>query len=353
MIADSAKRQFTGVLIYLLNRFARNRYDSATYKSKLSKNNARVLSARENISDDASGVLMEAILEGMAEYYSKELSQKVKRVLEINAQKCLSTGGGIALEFKVVDKKFEIDEDKAPVVKRIYEMYLSGKTMANIICYLNDNGIKTSHGNPYDKNSIRKILTNKRYVGIFTYGDMEIPDGIPRIIDHYTFEQAQIQLENNKKAPARSKTVQDYYLLTTKLFCGHCDCSMTGFSGTSHTKKFYQYYGCVTQRRKGSCKKKAITKDVIEEKVITSVLDMLNSKYIEMIAQKIADLSQKEGNTDQLKRIKKQIRENEVATDNLIKAIEQGKAVDILLLQIEKRQQEKLLVKPNLQKKKY
>ncbi|HCC34184.1 MAG TPA: recombinase family protein, partial [Ruminococcaceae bacterium] len=79
MIADSAKRQFQAVLVYQLDRFARNRYDSATYKAKLKKNGVKVLSARENISDDASGVLMEAVLEGMAEYYSVELAQKIKR----------------------------------------------------------------------------------------------------------------------------------------------------------------------------------------------------------------------------------------------------------------------------------
>jgi len=95
------------------------------------------------------------------------------------------------------------------------------------------------------------ILTNKRYKGFFTYNDMAIPDGIPRIVDDITFEQAQILMEKNKKAPARAKAVEDYYLLITKLFCGHCKAAMTGFSGTLHTGKFHQYYGCVTQRRQG------------------------------------------------------------------------------------------------------
>jgi DNA invertase Pin-like site-specific DNA recombinase len=88
MINDSVKRQFQGVLVYQLDRFARNRYDSATYKARLKKNGVKVLSARENISDDASGVLMEAVLEGMAEYFSAELSQKVKRGMALTAQKC-------------------------------------------------------------------------------------------------------------------------------------------------------------------------------------------------------------------------------------------------------------------------
>ena len=137
MITDSAKKTFQGVLVYQLDRFARNRYDSATYKAKLKKNGVRVLSARENISDDASGVLMEAVLEGMAEYYSVELAQKIKRGMDINAEKCLSTGGNVALGFKTENKRIVVDPLTAPIVVKIFEMYVTGSTMADIIRYLN------------------------------------------------------------------------------------------------------------------------------------------------------------------------------------------------------------------------
>jgi DNA invertase Pin-like site-specific DNA recombinase len=353
MVADSAKRQFQYVLVYQLDRFARNRYDSATYKNKLKKNGVRVISAREVIADDASGVLLESVLEGMAEYFSAELSQKVKRGMRLNAEKCLYTGAGVPLGYKIIDKKFAVDEETAPVVKRIFEMYLAGHTMADIIRYLNENSVKTSKGNPYNKNSIRLILTNNRYIGVYKYSGMEIPNGVPQIIDDITFEQAQILMEKNKKAPARAKAIEDYYLLTTKLYCGHCECAMTGFSGTSHTSKFYQYYGCVTQRRRGGgCKKKSVQKTYIEELVVNAVLSVLTDAYIDDIAQKISDLSVKEGNTDTLKRLKRLLKENEDATNNLIKAIEQGKAVDILSSQIEKRQAERIDLEAQFAKEK-
>lgn len=92
MISDSDKHTFEGVLVYQLDRFARNRYDSAINKAKLKKNGVRVLSAKENIADDASGILVEGVLESMAEYYSVELSQKIHRGMAINAEKCLSNG---------------------------------------------------------------------------------------------------------------------------------------------------------------------------------------------------------------------------------------------------------------------
>ena len=146
MIEDSKKQAFQYVLVYQLDRFARNRYDSATNKAKLKKNGVRVISVMENISDDASGVLMEAVLEGMAEYYSAELSQKVTRGMALNAEKCLYTGGPApALGFKVnPDKTLSIDIDAANIVRKIFEMYSRGVTVKEIIDYLNGRRIFTS-----------------------------------------------------------------------------------------------------------------------------------------------------------------------------------------------------------------
>ena len=350
MIADAAKRQFQAILVYQLDRFARNRYDSATYKAKLKKYGVKVLSARENISDDASGVLMEAVLEGMAEYFSRELSQKVMRGMNINAEKCLSNGGNIALGYKVNEsKKFEIDEQTAPIVKRIFAMYLAGSTIAEIIRYLNENQVKTSLGNVYNKNSIRRILTNKRYCGVYTYNGVEIPNGMPRIIDDATFADVQIIMEKNKKAPARAKAVEDNYILTTKIFCGYCKAAITGVSGISHTGAFHQYYQCVGIKRK-TCKKKTVKKAYIEDLVVNEVIKILTPENIEKFSISIEKQCEKERNTANLKRITKLISENEKATDNLIKALEAGKVVDVISTQIEKRQLEKADLEAQLAK---
>ena len=72
MIKDSYKAVFDTVIVWKLDRFARNRYDSARYKALLKKNGVRVISATEKISEDASGILLESLLEGYAEYYSVE-----------------------------------------------------------------------------------------------------------------------------------------------------------------------------------------------------------------------------------------------------------------------------------------
>ena len=224
--------------------------------------------------------------------------------------------------------------------------------MAEIIRYLNENGVKTSMGNSYNKDSIRRILVNRKYLGIYIYNDIEIPGGIPRIIDDTTFGEVQSLLDKNKKAPARAKAVEENYLLTTKIFCGHCQSAMTGLSGTSRSGKIHQYYGCVTQRKHGNCNKKSVQKTYIEDLVVNSILSVLTDEYIDDISRKIADLSAKESNTDTIKRLNKLLKENEKATANLIKAIETGKAVDVISAQIEKRQQEKADLEIQLAKEK-
>ena len=320
MIEDSNKKFFSGVLVYQLDRFARNRYDSAVYKAKLKKNGVRVFSARENITDDASGILIEGLLESMAEYYSAELSQKVQRGMSINAEKCLSTGGNIALGYKVDEnKKFQINEEEATVVKKIFELYSEGKTITEIAEKMNSQGIKTSRGNAFNKNSLTKMLNNKRYIGIYTYKDMEIPDGIPRIVSDELFAKVAEKLKQNKKAPARAKAKEEY-ILTTKLFCGKCHDMMVGVSGTSVTKRVYSYYYC-SDNRKGECDKKPIRKTLIEKIVIEECRKLLTKDKIELLAKKIIEYLNKDKDTENLRRIQRALSQNEKQQQNVIEAL--------------------------------
>lgn len=204
----------------------------------------RVLSARENISDDASGILIEGVLESMAEYYSAELSQKIRRGMDINAEKCLSNGSNPGLGYLVdQERRFQVDPETAPIVREIFELYAEGKTATEINAYLNAKQIKTSQDNAFNKNSLHRLLRNRRYVGFYIYKGKATPNGMPRIIEDELFERVQQMIDRNKKAPAR-KRGEDEYLLTTKLFCGYCREMMTGYSGTSKSGRVYHYYAC-------------------------------------------------------------------------------------------------------------
>jgi DNA invertase Pin-like site-specific DNA recombinase len=342
MIADSNKKQFQYVIVYQLDRFTRSRYDSAIYKAKLKKNGVRVLSARENITADASGIILESMLEGMAEYYSEELSQKVRRGMDLNAAKGLSTGGNVALGYKVNDDKtFSLCPLTAPIVEKIFKMYSSGAIMADITRYLNENNIKTSRGNEFNKNSIRRILTNKRYIGIYTYKGTETKGSIPRIVSDKMFYEVQAMIEKNKKAPARAKADDEGYILTTKLFCGHCERQMVGVSGTSKTLRSYYYYQCVGNRQK-VCNKKTVQKDYIEDIVVNETRKILTDKNIKEIAKNVLKYAEKEKKSSNIPHIEKLMRNNKKSTANLLKSLEKGVATDTILKRISELEAELL-----------
>lgn len=327
--------------MYQLDRFARNRYDSAIYKAKLKKNGVRVLSAKENITDDASGILIEGVLESMAEYYSVKLAQKIHRGMSINAEKCLSNGNNPGLGFKVnkADRTFYVDEEEADIVREIFERYASGETKAEIVKNLQRRKVKTSIGNEFTYNSLNRLLKNKRYIGIYLYKGVETPGGMPRILDDDLFYLVQSLMNKNKSAPARTRG-ENEYLLTTKLFCGHCKEMMVGYGGTGKSGKQYHYYMCKKARKK-KCDKKIIGKQYIEDRVVSECLKMLTDDKIRYIAKRVAEECNKSPDNISVREIKKAIKEVDAAIENLWKGIEQGQSVDMLTERLHKRQAEK------------
>lgn len=265
MITDSSKKQFEVVLVWKLDRFSRNRVDSATYRAILRRNNVKVVSATENISEGPEGIILEAILEGMAEYYSAELAVKIKRGQTENALKCRYNGGFVPYGYRVdADKNFEADPLTAPIVREIFERYADGQTVGEISEELNSRGVFTNSKYKYtNKSSMHNLLKNRRYLGEYRHGDHVVPGGMPAIVSQEIFDKVQARMEKNKHAPASAKA-PDEFILTTKLFCGHDGVFMVGTSGTSKTGKVHHYYKCGNAIYKKSCNKKAVRKDFIE-----------------------------------------------------------------------------------------
>ena len=348
MIEDSKRKGFQFVIVYQLDRFARNRYDSATYKAKLKKNGVRVLSAKENITDDASGILIEGVLESMAEYYSAELSQKIKRGIAISASKCKYFGGSVPLGYKVDEQKnFVVDEETAPLVKTMFEMFVGGRTYADIIRYLNARGVTTSRGGKWNKSSFHRIFSNRRYLGKYIYHGEEIDGGMPQLIDDELFAEAQKVLAKYAAAPSRGKAKVEY-LLSDKMICGHCGNKMTGISSTSKSKKIHHYYKC-TGNNKGICKKRTVRKQFIEDEVVAAIVGngternrygILTDEFIDLVAAETYLLIQSEQNDTEIKRLENLVAENQKAINNLMQALMLGKIADTILSQIEKLENE-------------
>ena len=172
MIKDSAKSLFDVIIVWKLDRFARNRYDSAHYKAQLRKYGVKVLSATENISDGPEGIILESMLEGMAEYYSAELSEKVIRGHTENALKSKYNGGTPTFGY-VIDKdmQYQIDPRTAPAVLEMFTMYDEGATMKEIVAYMSERGVTTVRGKKIDLNFMARLLKNRKYIGEYSYED--------------------------------------------------------------------------------------------------------------------------------------------------------------------------------------
>lgn len=324
MIRDSGKRLFDVVLVWKLDRFARNRYDSARYKATLKKNGVKVVSATEIISDGAEGIILESVLEGYAEYYSADLSEKVIRGMTENALKCKYNGGTLPLGYLVDNEQFfQIDPLTAPFVLEAFKRYDEGATMTQIRDWLNEHGMKNNRGLPLNYNSVQHLLHNRRYIGEYVYRDIVVSNGIPAIVPQDLFDRVQEKLEKNKKAPARHKA-EDDYLLTTKLFCGYCGAYMCGESGTSRTGKVHHYYKCVSVKKKRKiCHKKPVKKEWIEDLVVEWTMKMLmDDRSIEAIVSMVTDLQERENVN--LPLYEQQLRETNTAIQNLLNAIQQG-----------------------------
>ena len=324
MIKDSSKKLFDMIIVWKLDRFARNRYDSARYKAQLKKNGVKVVSATETISDGAEGILLESMLEGMAEYYSADLAEKVVRGMTENALKCKYNGGTPPLGY-VIDSEqyFQIDPLTAPFVLEAFKRYDEGATMTQIRDWLNEKGIKNTRRQEMTYNSIQHMLNNRRYIGEYSYREVIIPDGIPAIVPKDLFDRVQEKMAKNKKAPARHKA-EDDYLLTTKLFCGYCGAYLCGESGTSRTGLVHHYYKCVSVKKKrAECHKKPVKKQWIEDLVVDETMKMvMDDKAIEAIVSMLMELQNRESSS--LPLYEKELKDTEAAIDNMLNAIQQG-----------------------------
>ena len=327
LIKDSEKGQFEAVIMYTLDRFARNRYDSAIYKAKLKKNGVRVFYAKQPMPDTPEGIILESVLEGYAEYYSENLSRNIKRGMKENALQCVANGGaGMALGYTVgEDRRYVIEPVGAKIVQEIFQMYADGMSATQIINYCNERGYKTSRGNAFNKNSLRTMLKNDKYIGVYRFMDVVVPDGVPPIIDKALFEKVQTMLSHNAKARARTKAKEDY-LLTTKLFCGHCGSPMVGESGTSKSGKLHLYYKCINRKRNHNCTKKIEKKDWIEEVVVRFTVEkVLTDENIDLIATRAIEIIEKESaDTTYLEGLQKELKEVEKKIRNILNAIEEG-----------------------------
>ena len=293
MIRDAKKGSFSAVIVWKLDRFSRSRYDAAVYKAQLMKLGVRVFSAMEPITDGPESIIVEGLLESLAEFYSRNLSQNVKRGNYDSALEHKTVGVRLLGYRPDASDHFEIDPATAPIVKRIFEEYVSGKSIQDICTGLNADGYRTRTGGLFDKSAIPRILRNERYAGVYIFSDLVRDEGgMPAIVDRATFDRAQELLAVRRHAPAASRAVR--YLLTGKIFCGECGSPLSGESARSGSGSVYTYYIC-KKRKTGDCDLPRVSREKIEDHVIRQLSDRVND---DAFIESLADLAVRQAEED-------------------------------------------------------
>lgn len=366
MIQDSALGIFNAVIVHKLDRFSRDKYDSVSYKRRLKKNGIRLISVTEQFDDSPESIILESLLEGMAEYYSKNLAREVMKGMKETAYQCKHTGGLAPLGYDVgPDKKYIINEEEAAIVRVIFDMYISGHGYGSIISYLNSNGQKTKLGNSFGKNSLHDIIANEKYSGTYIFNRsaskdafgfrnshadknesqiIKIPGGMPAIISEETFGKAQAKMKQNKHQ-AGSYKAKENYLLSGLIYCGECGHSMHGNSRLcGRNKTRYVSYRCGNKDRTQTCNNKEISKEYMEAFVLSELQDkLLNDKAIPHLVQKLNHhlVARDESQVAELAHLKAALIDTDKQIGNIVSAISQGFVQDSFKEKMSQLEEEK------------
>lgn len=280
-------KPFDTILLWKFSRFARNRQDSIVYKSMLRKQcGIDVISISEQLGEDNTSILIEALIEAMDEYYSLNLAEEVKRGMNEK----FSRGGVVSqppFGYRVQDGVFVPDKANAPIVQMIFSDYLSGMGARQIATKLNDMGVRSAKGNPFENRTVEYILTNPTYTGKLrrskngrnsldrfhqdTDNTLIIDGRHEPIIAPETFENVQKRLAECKRIytrHARQEPVE--FMLKGLVRCDNCGATLTMLA----SGKYLQCH----QYAKGACR---VSHSISLKKINTTVIERLKSDFAE------------------------------------------------------------------------
>ena len=322
MLSAAESGQFDTIIVWKVDRFGRNREESALFKSQLRRAGVSVLYAMEPIPAGAAGVLTEGMLEAIAEWYSRNLSENVSRGMSDNARKCISNGCPIYGYRRGPDGRYILQPEEAAAVRSIFVRYGQGFSAAAIAAELNAIGMKTVRGCAFSPQTIIRILSNERYIGTYIWADVRVPGGMPAIVSAEEWEAAQLMKQKTGRHVEQGQTD---FLLTGKAFCGLCGDAMTGDSGTSKNGETHYYYTCHGRKSGKGCKKKSIRKDDLEHVVVRFIVDhALTGSEREKIADAILAAQREQEKKSPLASMEKELQETQKKIDNVNSAIEAG-----------------------------
>lgn len=328
MIYDAERGAFECVIVWKIDRFGRNRQDIAINRMKLKKAGVKLLYAEESVPEGPEGIILESVLEGLAEYYSADLSQKVKRGIRESAKKGKYCGASVPIGYKTDNERHVIvDEREAAAVREAFDMHIAGATTKEIIEMFTERGVVTKRGKKITPAVVYRMLRNERYIGAWELAGVTLD--VPAIIPEEIFYKAATCFKTSRNnAASTSKTD---YLLSCKCYCGYCNKLLRGSSATSHTGKKHYYYACATKKAGKSCELKAIKKDVLENVVIEATKEkMLSSEIIEQLVKEVMKIQEETLENDILTALNRQLKDAEKRQGKLVTALEYGGEIEVV-----------------------
>lgn len=344
MIKDSEKKAFDYVIVHKLDRFSRNRYDSAIYKKKLKDNNVSLVSISENLDGSPESIILESLLEGMNEYYSANLSREVLKGMRENAYQGLFNGGQVPLGYDIKNKKYVVNKHEAEIIRLIFDLYNRGYSYLKIANTLNEKGYRTKKGKKYNRNSFRRILKNELYYGVYTYNlndeTIKIENGVPPIVTKEVFLKAQENAKNRKTIPAN-----DNYTYIANGLIYHDNYKMTIAAGTGRGK-VYHYYKSTSDNSYHNA-------DKIDSIIKTFIRDiLLHPANINPLVEQITTTINSKASNDDSSLLQDRIKAIDKKINNIVKAISEGFMSSSLKDELEELENKKIDIETQIEAKK-
>jgi len=346
MLHDSAGGAFDVVVTWKIDRIGRNREDVALNRHLLRQNGVRIEYVAEALPEGNESVILEALLEGMAEYYSLQLATNVKRGMRLYASQAKHTGGTIPYGYRVAaDRSYEVDPVTGPIVRDIFDKCLAGVSTDDITAYLGRKQAKNSCDRPFTRTNVIWILHNDKYMGVYRYGDIVIEGGMPAIVTEEEWEKVQNIMKRNRKRPSEALNYSDY-LLSGRLVCGLCGSQLQGESCRNHQGKTYYYYTCGSRKNHGdqpACSLKRIVAASLDSAVVEALVELLGrDDLLGVLTEKIYEAYTADKTEDaERQAVEQQLADVTARIANLMKVVEQGRAVDTILSRIDELEKEK------------
>ena len=349
MLSEVAKIRPHTLIMWKTDRLGRDKYVLAMAKKKIRDAGCEIHLLAEHIpTEGPEGVLIEGLMEAMAEYYSRQLSQNIQRGMDYNAQHALYNGHKLfGYDVDRSTKKYIPDPNTAPFVQWAFKEYASGKPLKTIAEEMNAQGLRTPRNAKFSVNMLNKMLKNRAYIGEYHHGDIVVAGGMPVLVDEATFDRAQRRFAENKRKGSQRAHGMDgsdapRYWLTGKLYCGECGSTMQGVSGTSKTGRTYYYYYCSAQRRKECHLHKARKRD-LEDMVLFALHNIVDDEEnVTALALDAAEYYEKSHNdTAYLEALEAKRREVEKSLANLVKVIEKGVVSDTVTERLAQLEEQK------------